>query len=161
MNELSKRRKDRLKSHDTLVQQTKDFLTDCDEDSYIYARLYSAKKLMRALDNPYYRDICWQLKKFFINVMQSDIIDWSMPSIDRHNIQEMEQRISQELTEQALSFSWAESAKSIATLNMKVIRKEHVAFLREQKRQEVEISWRSENKDQIVINPYEYLHNTH
>jgi len=45
------------KSQDVLIQQAKDFFAYCDEDSYTYTRVYSAKKLMRALEYPYARDI--------------------------------------------------------------------------------------------------------
>jgi hypothetical protein len=45
------------KSPDVLVQQLKDFLAHCDEDTYAYIPIYSAKNIMRALDNPYMRDV--------------------------------------------------------------------------------------------------------
>ncbi len=152
---------ERPKSQDILIDQVKDFFADCDSDSYTYVRVYSTNKLMLALEQPYYRDVIWQVEKFFKRVLHIDMIHPAIEEIDRGNIQEMEQLVNQELTEQALTFSWAKSEKHIAAVDMKKIRKEYVMFLREQKREEVEISWRSQNKDQIVINPYEYLHNTH
>lgn len=153
---------ERPKSQDILIDQVKDFFADCDSDSYTYVRVYSANKLMRVLEQPYYWDIIGQFQLLFEKIlMTNDILYGSKQQINRSNIQEMEQLVNQELTEQALTFSWAKIEKHIAAVDMKKIRKEYVMFLREQKREEVEISWRSQNKDQIVINPYEYLHNTH
>jgi len=42
---------------DAIIQQTKDFFAYCDKESYTYVRIYNAKELMRALENPYYRDV--------------------------------------------------------------------------------------------------------
>lgn len=44
---------------------------------------------------------------------------------------------------------------------MKEITEEYLTFLRDQRKEEVVIGMRGSRNNQIVVNPYQYVHNTH
>lgn len=149
------------KKSDVLVQQTKDFFAYCDKDTHAYVRIYSAKKLMRALDHPYARDILWQTKVLFEEIMHNDILYGERKQLDFHNVAEIIEIVSEELMDQVLKYSWVKNPRSIAPLSMHRISKEYVDFLREQKKQESDFLGKNMDEDGIFFNPYEYLRNSH
>lgn len=149
------------KSQDVLVQQAKDFFAYCDKNTHAYIRIYSTKKLMRALDHPYARDILWQAKALFEKIMHNDILYGEKKQLDFHNVTEVIEIVSQELIDQVLERSWAKNPRSIADLSMNRISKEYVDFLREQRKQESDFLGKNIDEDGIFFNPYEYLRNIH
>jgi len=142
-----------------LIAQVKDFFAYCDSDihTHTYDRIYSARKLMQALEAPYLWDITWNITSTLTKLFHNDMLHGHLSTVDRYNIEELKKLVISELDRQAMQFAGVKDKSVIAPIDIEKIYEEYTAFVREQKKQEKDVV-REIKKDAIVINPYEYMH---